>query len=71
MTPSQLRKIFERNYGASAQIARDLNVHKTTISRWFRGHVQSARIDHAMRERALQLLDKERAAVSASAVQVR
>ena len=60
MSPNHLQKIFKRHRGASSEIARELGVDKTTISLWFRGHVQSQRIDRVIHAKA-QLLDKERA----------
>jgi hypothetical protein len=60
MTQAQLLEIFQRHYGASAELARELQIHKTTVSLWFRGHVQSKRIATAIRDRAVELLDRER-----------
>jgi len=66
LTQHNLRSIFRRHYGATTAIARELGVNKNTISQWFRGRTSSKRIDAAIRARAVQLLDKERAELSAS-----
>lgn len=55
MTRNELRITFRQNYGAAAKLARDLNVSRTTISKWFQGHVTSMRIERAVRIRAAEL----------------
>jgi hypothetical protein len=60
MTPLQLGRLFRKHYGASARLARELNIHRTTISRWFQGHVVSARIEAAVKLRASELLGGHR-----------
>jgi transcriptional regulator with XRE-family HTH domain len=55
MTRHELRTTFRQNYGAAAKLARDLNVSRTTISKWFQGHVTSLRIERAVRTRAAEL----------------
>lgn len=65
LTQHNLRNIFRRHYGASTAIARELGVNKNTISQWFRGTCQSRRIEAAIRARAAELLELERAELSA------
>jgi transcriptional regulator with XRE-family HTH domain len=60
MSPVQLGKVFRRHYGEAARVARDLGLSRATISRWFRGHVSSRRIEAALQTRANELLEKER-----------
>ncbi len=55
LTRNELRITFRQNYGAAAKLARDLNVSRTTISKWFQGHVTSLRIERAVRIRAAEL----------------
>lgn len=61
MTRLQLRRVFNRHYGEGARVARELNLSRTSVYRWFQGHIVSARIDAAVRKRAFELLDQERA----------
>ncbi|MGA7411388.1 MAG: hypothetical protein WBW33_12950, partial [Bryobacteraceae bacterium] len=55
LTRNELRITFRQNYGAAAKLARDLNVSRTTISKWFQGHVTSMRIERVVRIRRLNL----------------
>ena len=66
MSPFQLGRLFRRHFGESARLARDLGVSRTTISRWFRGHVVSSRIEVAAKERGGQLLAQEKQGKSAA-----
>ena len=52
---SQLARIFRRNYGEAARLARELEISRTTVSRWFQGHVISRRLEIAIRARAEEL----------------
>jgi transcriptional regulator with XRE-family HTH domain len=58
----ELRRIFKRNRGAQAQLARELGLNAAIISQWFSGGFRSARIEAAARKRAAELLESERAA---------
>ena len=58
MSPSQMGRVFRRHFGESARLARELQVSRTTISRWFRGHIVSARIEAAVTKRAKELIEK-------------
>ena len=70
MTRVQLREVFNRHYGEAAQLARKLNVSRTSIYRWFEGHIVSAKIEKAVHKRAAQLIAKEEAThTTAAAVQ--
>lgn len=60
MTPAQIGRVFRRNFGEAAKLARELGLQRQTVSRWFRGHVVSARINAAARQRAQELLERER-----------
>jgi transcriptional regulator with XRE-family HTH domain len=55
MTRAEARKVFRRNYGAAAQVARELNVTHVTISLWLRGRFKSERVEHAVLRRASEL----------------
>jgi hypothetical protein len=59
MTRLQLRRLFRRHRGESARLARELGLSGVTITRWFQGHVESARIEVAVFSRAKELLKKE------------
>ena len=59
MTKFQLRELFLSHYGESSRLARELALSRTTVSRWFRGHVSSRRLEDAIRNRAQQLLERE------------
>ncbi len=59
LSKSQLRRLFRRHYGASAQLARQLTVSRTTISRWLKGEVVSKRIEIAAARMAEDLLSAE------------
>jgi transcriptional regulator with XRE-family HTH domain len=63
-SPAQLGRLFRRHYGESAKLARELRLSRATVSRWFRGHVSSRRIDAAVRARASELIGRERLPVS-------
>ena len=56
-TRSQLARIFRQNYGEAARLARDLEISRTTVTRWFQGHVISGRLEAAIRTRAEELQD--------------
>jgi AraC-like DNA-binding protein len=60
MTRSQLRKLFQKHYGESARLARDLGLSRTTVCKWFQGHVTSTRIQAAVVARARDLQARER-----------
>lgn len=62
LTRTEIKGAFRRNRGAKAQLARDLDVWPQNISDWMRGIVRSKRIDAAIRQRAAELLNAERAA---------
>jgi transposase-like protein len=63
MTPGQLGRLFRRHYGEASRLARELGCTRQSLSRWFRGHVVSARIEMAVAERAKELLRGEAANV--------
>ena len=58
----QLRTIFKRHYGQSAQLAHHLQLSRTTVFRWMQGKFVSRRIELAVRAKAAQLLADEKAA---------
>lgn len=64
-TPAQLGRLFRRHYGESARLARELSLSRTTVSRWFRGHVVSRRIEAAVMARAAELTQRDRGAAAA------
>lgn len=68
MTQCQLRKLFLRHYGESSRLARELGLSRTTVSRWFRGHVSSRRLETAIRSRARQLIENEGRVETAAAL---
>jgi hypothetical protein len=57
----QLRTIFKRHYGQSAQLAHHLELSRTTVFRWMQGKFVSRRIELAVRAKAAQLLADEEA----------
>jgi AcrR family transcriptional regulator len=59
MTRAQLRRLFRRNRGEFARLARELGVSPVTVYRWFRGQIVSARLESAASARAKELLEKE------------
>jgi len=64
MLPSQfsraeIRRIFRRNRGAAASVARRLGVTATSISLWLHGRRQSARLDREIRAAAGELAEQE------------
>jgi predicted transcriptional regulator len=54
-----IRKIFRRNRGASAEIARELDIGLNAVSQWLTGYTTSERIKTAMRLKAKELLAAE------------
>lgn len=52
-----IAKIFKKHRGAAAELARSLDppIKPCTISLWFRGRVQSERLDEAIHRRAIEL----------------
>jgi predicted GNAT family acetyltransferase len=54
-TRTQLARVFRQNYGEAARLARDLEISRTTVTRWFQGHVISRRLEAAIRARAEEL----------------
>jgi hypothetical protein len=59
MTRSQLRKLFRRHRGEFARLARDLSLTRSTVSCWFQGRGDSARIQAAAFNRAKELLKRD------------
>ena len=59
ITKRDARKVFKRNYGAAATLARELEILPSTVSLWMRGKVQSKRIEDAVISRAAELLAAE------------
>ncbi len=49
--------MFRRNYGAASKLARELNLSRATISKWFQGLMTSRRIEDAVRQRAMELCE--------------
>jgi hypothetical protein len=56
---SHLRRLFLRHRGESSRLARELELSPVTISRWFRGHVESVRIEAAVLARAKELAKRD------------
>jgi AraC-like DNA-binding protein len=59
MTRAQLRRLFRKHHGECARLARELELSPVTISRWFRGLFDSARIQAAVFNRAKELLQRD------------
>jgi hypothetical protein len=59
MTRAQLRRLFRKHRGESARLARMLELSPVTVSHWFSGHYDSARIQAAVFLRAKELLQKD------------
>lgn len=59
MARLQLRRLFRRHHGEFARLARELDLSPSTVSRWFQGHINSARIESAVFSRANVLLKKD------------
>lgn len=59
MNHSQLHRVFQRHYGEATRLSAEIGIHKTTLSKWFRGHVTSAKIEAAVVSRAKELLQAE------------
>ncbi len=64
MTPAQLGRLFRRHYGEAARLARELGCSRTSVSRWFQGHVISSKIEVAVATRATELLQEEMGALA-------
>jgi len=56
---AEIRKIFRRHRGASAQLSRELKVNRSSLSIWLRHPYPSKRIDAAVRQRVVELLAQE------------
>lgn len=59
LTRKDIQRVFARNHGAAAELARDLGVSPVSISQVLRGRITSERIMSAAEERAALLLDEE------------
>jgi predicted transcriptional regulator len=58
----EIHTILHRHKGSIAAVARDLGVTITSVSMCLRGRGTSARIEEALRKKALELLEQERQA---------
>jgi hypothetical protein len=67
MTRVELRRLFRKHRGQAARLARELERSPTTVSAWFRGHLDSARIEAAVLARAKELIEKDIASAEANA----
>jgi hypothetical protein len=59
LTRREIRSVLKRHRGASALIARELDVDQTNISEWLRGRLTSKRVEDAIRQRVAELLAGE------------
>jgi hypothetical protein len=59
MTRLQLRRLFRKHRGAFARLARELELKPTTVSNWFSGRFDSARIESAAAATAKELLHED------------
>lgn len=64
LSRNEIKAAFRRHRGASAQLARDLGVGLTSISDWMGKRGRSKRVDAAIRQRAAELINAERAKTS-------
>lgn len=64
---AEIRRIFDRNRGAAAQLARDLVINPASISQWMKGRIDSKRIADAARIKALDLLAEEKSRAGSAA----
>jgi DNA-binding transcriptional regulator YiaG len=57
----EIKAAFRRHPGSKAQLARELGIHRQNISDWMSGRGRSERVDRAIRQRAAELINQERA----------
>jgi transposase-like protein len=58
MAPRDLKRVFDRNRGAMAAIARELGITNQSVYDWFKLR-RSKRVEKAIRARAVELLAAE------------
>jgi hypothetical protein len=61
LSRAEIKAAFKRHRGAAAQLARELDIDRQNIRLWMRGLSRSARVDTAVRQRAAELINAERA----------
>lgn len=61
LSRTEIKQAFRRHRGAAAQLARELGIDRKNISHWMKGSVNSQRVDQAIRQRAAELINAERA----------
>jgi len=59
LTRPEITKLFRRNRGAAAAVARELGVSAVTVSLWLRRKRNSARLDREIRAFAQGLVERE------------
>lgn len=59
LSRAEIRRVFRRNRGTAADLARELDVSATTVHMWLMGRITSERIASAAEERARLLMDEE------------
>lgn len=62
LSRKDLRKVFTRNRGEIVRLARELDVNACSVSLWLRGKFKSARLEAAIRARAAELINRNKAA---------
>ncbi len=55
----EIRRIFQKHYGAQSELARELTLSPKSISGWLKGNIVSARIAEAAQRKAQELSQKE------------
>lgn len=56
---TEIRRIFDRNRGAQADVAKTLGISHVSITQWLKGRMDSKRVAEAMQLKALALLAEE------------
>ena len=60
LSRKQIKAVFRRNRGASANLARELGIKQNSISDWMRNRGRSKRVHEAILSRAADLVAAER-----------
>lgn len=60
MKRAEIKAVFRRNRGEAAKLAAELEIFQQNITDWMKGRGRSARVEAAIRARAVELLEAER-----------
>ncbi len=61
LSRTEIKAVFRRHRGAKTKLAAELGIHRQNITLWMSNRSSSKRVEQAIRQRAAELINQERA----------